>query len=160
MAATESRDEPSWLVSSCMQCLKHELAATCSCSCISCIFEIHRKIYKINRNILKAPSKTSKEMLFLELWFIPLRLIIRNKRINFVHYILNQPSDSILNKVCVDQVKSPNRNDWIKLIEQDIEVLGIEPSYDEIKNKKNLKTFSKTSFKRRQMKQPLHILIN
>ena len=60
---------------------------------------------------------------------------------NFLHYILNQPSESIVNQVFVEQVKSPNRNDWIKLIEQDIEVLRIELSYDEIKN------MSKYSFK-------------
>ena len=75
---------------------------------------------------------------------------------HFLHYILNQPSDSIVNKVFVEQVRSPNRNDWIKPIEQDIEVLGIEVSYDEIK-KIFQSTLSKASLTRRQTKQPLHI---
>ena len=35
------------------------------------------------RKILKAPSKTPKEMLFLELGCVPLRLILRSKRMNF-----------------------------------------------------------------------------
>ena len=69
------------------------------------------------RKILKAPSKTPKEMLFLELGCVPLRLIIRSKIMIFLHYILNQPEDSILKKVFNEQIRSPCRNDWVKLIE-------------------------------------------
>ena len=59
------------------------------------------------RKILKAPSKTPKEMLFLELGCIPLWLIIRSKRMNFLHYISNQPNASILKKVLDEQLKKP-----------------------------------------------------
>ena len=86
--------------------------------------EILEKIHEqLLRKILKAPSKTPKEILFLELGCVPLRLIIKSKRINFLHYILNQPDDSILKRVFNEQVNSPSKIDWVKLMDQDMKVL-------------------------------------
>ena len=93
------------------------------------------------RKLLKAPSKTPKEILFLELGCVPLRLIIRSKRMNLLHYILNQPEDSILKEVFNEQNRSPSRNDWVKLIQNDMKVLKIDLSYSDIQS------MSKNSFK-------------
>jgi hypothetical protein len=51
------------------------------------------------RKILKAPVSTPKEMLFLELGVQPLREIVRGRRLNFLHYILNQEAESMISKV-------------------------------------------------------------
>ena len=53
---------------------------------------------KIDEQLLRKILKAPIEMLFLELGCVPLQLIIRSKRMNFLHYILNQPEDSILKK--------------------------------------------------------------
>ena len=60
---------------------------------------------------------------------------------NFLHYILNQPDDSILKRVFNEQLNSPSRNDWVRLIDQDMKVLKISLTYGEIK------IMSKNSFK-------------
>ena len=51
------------------------------------------------RKVLKAPKSTSKEMFFLELGISPLRDLIRQRRLNFLHYILNQKADSMMLKL-------------------------------------------------------------
>ena len=80
-------------------------------------------------------------MLFLELGCVPLRLIIRSKRMNFLHYILNQPDESIIKSVFNEQLSNPSRNDWVKLIDQDMKCLKIGLTYDKIQ------IMSKNSFK-------------
>ena len=47
------------------------------------------------RSIMKAPKSTPKETLFLELGLQPLRELIRQRRLNCVHYILIQGADSM-----------------------------------------------------------------
>ena len=51
------------------------------------------------RRILKAPISTPKEILFLELGVIPLREIIKEKRLNFLFYIIKQKSESMIKRV-------------------------------------------------------------
>ena len=46
------------------------------------------------RQLLEAPKGTPKEMLFLELGCIPFREIIREKRLGYLHYILNEDKKS------------------------------------------------------------------
>ena len=45
------------------------------------------------RKLFNAPKSTPKEMFFLELGCIPLREIIVEKRIGFLHYILNEDKE-------------------------------------------------------------------
>ena len=85
--------------------------------------QMMEKIYEqLLRKMLKAPSKTDKEMLFLELGCVPLRLILRSKIVIFLQYILNQPDESLLKRVFVEQMSSPSRNDWVYLIGQDMKI--------------------------------------
>ena len=51
------------------------------------------------RSLLNAPQSTPKEMLFLELGVLPLRFIIRQRRLNFLVYILKQDNESMISKV-------------------------------------------------------------
>ena len=51
------------------------------------------------RSILGVPKTVAKEILYLELGVLPLREIIRKRRLNFLHYILSQGSDKIIFKV-------------------------------------------------------------
>ena len=58
------------------------------------------------RRVLDAPRSTPKEFLYLELGCLPLRDIIRQRRLGFYHYILNESSDSLIHKF----LKSQQRN--------------------------------------------------
>ena len=55
------------------------------------------------RSLLNAPQSTPEEMLFLELGVLPIRDIIRQRRLNFLFYILNQDDKSMISKVFQSQ---------------------------------------------------------
>ena len=58
------------------------------------------------RNLLKTPRGTPKEMLYLELGCIPFWDIICEKRMGFLHYILNEDENYMLNKFVQCQLKN------------------------------------------------------
>ena len=72
------------------------------------------------RKLLKAPKGTPKEMLFLELGCLPLREIVRERRLNFLHYILNEDPNSMIYRVFQSQIKSRTNKDWATTVIEDL----------------------------------------
>jgi hypothetical protein len=108
------------------------------------------------RQLLKAPRGTPKEMLYLELGCIPFREIIRERRMGFLHYILNEDENSMLNKFFQCQLKYGTRKDWVTSVINDLKYLNMEnlsmemirsmkrtSFMNKIKEKINLKAFEK-----------------
>ena len=88
------------------------------------------------RKILNAPKSTPKEMLFLELGCIRLRDIIKQRRLLYLHYILNEPIDSMIHKFLIIQLKSRNKKDWVTTVLKDLEELEIGLNFGEIRRMK------------------------
>ena len=84
------------------------------------------------RNILKAPKSTPKEMFFLELGILPLREMIRERRLNFLHYILKQDANSILFKIFEVQLETRTKKDWVSTILNDMQICQIGVTFAEI----------------------------
>ena len=63
------------------------------------------------RQLLNAPKGTPKEMIFLELGCIPFREMIRERRLGFLHYILNEDCNSMINRCFQAQLKSRAKRD-------------------------------------------------
>ena len=82
--------------------------------------------------ILATPISTPKEMLYLELGVIPIRFIIKSRRLNFLKYLLDQSSETLVSQVLVAQLTNPTRNDWGQTIKQDLEEIGLE--IDDVNN--------------------------
>jgi hypothetical protein len=78
------------------------------------------------RQLLQAPKGTPKEMLFLELGCIPLREIIRERRLGFLHYILNQDPKSIVHRFFKSQMDKRNKRDWVTTVLEDLRYLDLE----------------------------------
>ena len=70
------------------------------------------------RRILEVGSCCPKKILYLETWAIPIRFIIMQMRIMFLHYILNE--DSLINKVLDAQIRKPCKNDWVESVKRDL----------------------------------------
>ena len=70
------------------------------------------------RRILEVGSCCPKEMLYLETGAIPIRCIIMQRRIMFLHYILNE--GSLINKVLDAQIRKPCKNDWVESVKRDL----------------------------------------
>ena len=96
---------------------------------------------KLLRDILSAHAKTPKELLYLETGNIPVSYIIKSRRLNFLHWILNEPESSLVRRFLDAQLSSPIRNDWVTQVKEDIIKLDINLTFDEIGE------FSKEAFK-------------
>ena len=88
------------------------------------------------RRILNAPRTTPKEMLFLELGVIPLREIIRERRLGFLYYILKENPKSMIHRFFLSQMKNPNKKDWVTTILDDLKHLGVNKTMEDIRNMK------------------------
>jgi hypothetical protein len=86
------------------------------------------------RGIINAPKSTSKEMFFLELGISPLRDLIRQRRLNFLHYLLSQGADSMLFKVLEKQCENPTSRDWVTTVINDLEDLRIKYTFKDIQS--------------------------
>ena len=50
------------------------------------------------RKVLNAPSSSCTESFYLELWLIPLQFILKTRRINYLHYLVNLNEEEMLAK--------------------------------------------------------------
>ena len=75
-------------------------------------------------------------MLFLELGCKPFREIIRERRLGFLYYILNEDPQSLIHKFFQTQLKNSSRGDWVTTVLSDLEYLNIKQSLETIKSMK------------------------
>ena len=64
------------------------------------------------KGLLKTPKSTPKEAYYLELGCLPFRYIIRQRRLSFLHYILNQDEESLLFRFFKSQNEHRKKKDW------------------------------------------------
>ena len=77
------------------------------------------------RKILNTPKTTPKQMIYLELGCLPLRDIVRKRRLLFLHYILNENPDSLIHRFFKAQQKFRNKKDWVSTVIYDLEQLEL-----------------------------------
>ena len=108
------------------------------------------------RRFLEVGQGCPKEMLYLELGCMPIRFTIMIRRILFLHYLLNEEEESLVNRVLVAQAESPSKNDFIVGVQKDLENLEIYLGLEDIKglSKEMLSNFVKKQAK----EQALHFL--
>ena len=94
------------------------------------------------RNIFECPSFTSVPMMFLDLGIVPLKFFIISRRIMFLFYLLNQDTNTVLYKCFLEQSKHELPGDWILQVRNDLEMLKINYTFEEIKS------MSKSAFKK------------
>jgi hypothetical protein len=91
------------------------------------------------RQLLQAPKGTPKEMLFLELGCLPFREIVRERRLGFLHYILNENSKSMVYRFFQSQMKNRTKRDWVSTVLNDLKTLDMEDiSMEAIQNMKKV----------------------
>ena len=90
------------------------------------------------RKILKTPISTPSESIYLELGILRIGTIIKAKRINFLHYLLNRNETEMINQIFCVQWNQPVKNDWTNFVKQDLIDFKIETNLSEIKNKSAL----------------------
>ena len=93
------------------------------------------------RKIFAAHSKTPLELLYLETGNIPIRFILKARRLGYLWYILHEDDDTLLQTVFKAQCNKPVAGDWVKTVQEDIKDIDLDMSFNYIKRQ------SKDSFK-------------
>ena len=94
------------------------------------------------RKLLGAPISTPKESFFLELGILPISILLKAKRVRYLHYPLNKNKAEMLSRFFWAQWRRPCKGDWVNLIKQDLAELGIPDDLEKIT------AYSKLSFKK------------
>ena len=119
------------------------------------------------RKIIGAHSKVPIEFLFLETGALPIDFILKSRRINYLHTILNRNKNELTHKIYQAQKKDPTKGDWATKVEEDIneiklsikieEIVGIKKSIFKNLVKKDVKA---AAFENLKETQSTHIKIN
>ena len=94
------------------------------------------------RRIFGAPDSACIESLYLELGVIPIGVIIKARRITYLHYLVRLEEKQMLSKVFQTQWKYPVKDDWSLQVQQDLKDLNIVLNLEDIKKKSSF-TFKK-----------------
>ena len=110
------------------------------------IFESLEKVDEaFLRKLFSSQVSTPREALYLESGNIPIRYVLMSRRLNFLHYMLNEDEDSLIRSVLMAQIENPTSGDWITTALEDLKTLNIDLKLDEIQrsSKNNFKTLVK-----------------
>ena len=93
------------------------------------------------RKLFKVTWSCPIEAFFLETGTIPLGILIKGRRLKYLHHILTRNDSELIFKVFHAQWRSPHRNDWVVQIKDDLSYFGFKLDLSEIK------AYSKYQFK-------------
>ena len=97
----------------------------------------YRAYEKIEESVLKKVLKTlrscPRHLMYLETGLVPARYQINRQVLNYLHYILNQPNDSILQRMFNSMVRNPTTGDWAGYAIELIKKYELNLSLKEIK---------------------------
>ena len=82
------------------------------------------------------------ELGVIELGLTPIRIIIKARRINYLHYLVNLKENEMLYSVFMAQCKNPTKDDWTVKVQKYLQDLELDMSLEKMKKK------SQWSFKR------------
>ena len=102
------------------------------------------------RQIMNVPSSCPTEALYLELGCVPVSLIIKSRRVNYLHHLVNIDENEMLSKFFKAQWNFPaKKNDWTEQARADLIELGLdeELSWFEKKSKQSFKKLVKEQVK-------------
>ena len=94
------------------------------------------------RRILACPDSTCIESLYLELGLIPIHIMLKARRVIYLHYLATLDQNEMLHKVFISQWKYPVKDDWTEEAKANLEELSIDLTLEQLKLK------SVNSFKR------------
>ena len=78
-------------------------------------------------------AKTPLELLYSEIGCIPIRFILKSRRVNFLHYILNDKEESLLSNIFRAQCDNPVKGDWVTTVQNDLKELELYIRFEQIK---------------------------
>ena len=90
------------------------------------------------RKVLQCPFSTPVEAGHLELGLLPLHCIVKERRVNYLHYILKSEKSTMLYKFFIAQWENPVKHDWTEKVKSDLHDLGIRDDIPHLESKTQL----------------------
>ena len=84
------------------------------------------------RGLLNAHSKAPLESIYLETGCIPIRFIIKSRRLSYLHNILQKDREELIREVFEAQKDDPKDGDFVKTIREDAKIIGLETDENEV----------------------------
>ena len=85
------------------------------------------------RRIFQVPNSVPTSFLYLETGCIPLKYVMKMKRVMFLHHILTREENALIKRFFWAQVQQPVKGDWCLVVRQDLESIGLaELSFEKI----------------------------
>ena len=86
------------------------------------------------KKILEASSSTPNVSLYLELGCLPIRFVIKARRIMFLQTILKEEETSLLYRFFMAQLEEPSKGDWSLQVAKDLEDINLALTLEENRN--------------------------
>ena len=102
------------------------------------------------RRIFQVPNSTPIPFLYLETGCIPIRYIMKMKRIIYLHHILTRNEEALIKRAFWAQQRKPAKGDWCIVVREDLVALGLgHLSLENIQsmNEEALRTLLKTKIR-------------
>ena len=97
----------------------------------------------LDRNLLRrafqCPMTTPKEACHLELGLLPIGCILKARRANYFHYLVNSEQDAMLFKFFQAMYENPSIDDWTEQAARDLKDLEIEEDFSYFKSVSKIK---------------------
>ena len=97
--------------------------------------EVDRLLF---RQVLGVPSSCPIEAFYLEMGCLPISVIIKSRRLNYLHYLVSRKENEMLYKFFSAQWKYPVKNDWTEQEKLDLEEFEISSNLEWIRSKSKL----------------------
>ena len=87
------------------------------------------------RRIFQVPNSTPIPFLYLESGCVPIRYIMKMKRVMYLHHILTRNENALITRAFWAQVDQPAKGDWCIVVREDLDAIGLSHlSYEDIKS--------------------------
>ena len=84
------------------------------------------------RQLFECSSNVPTELLFLELGILRLRDIVTMRRVMYLHHILKQPSNSLIFRFFISQLKNPKKGDWVSQVLSDMVIINLNMEIEDV----------------------------
>ena len=91
------------------------------------------------RGLLKAHSKIPTEVLYLETGSIPIRFVLKSRRISYLQTILKRDTEELIKEIYDVQKNDPIKGDFYDLVMEDIRSIKLKITEEEITKMKKQK---------------------
>ena len=85
---------------------------------------------KVDESLVQAlvncHPKVPKEFLHLETSTIPIKYLLKSRRLNYLKNILDRNESELVNRVYREQCINPTSGDFSELVREDCDMIGIE----------------------------------